>query len=47
MQRYIDAVRDHVIGICGSIRGEEGLSGVDDLRIAVSGLAFKFKLNDG
>lgn len=29
-------MRDHVIGICGSIRGEEGMSGVDDLRIAVS-----------
>ena len=36
MQRYINSVRDHIIGICDLIRGEEGLSGPDDLRVAVS-----------
>ncbi|EIW67625.1 hypothetical protein TREMEDRAFT_64216 [Tremella mesenterica DSM 1558] len=35
MQRYIDSVRDHIIGICDMIRGEEGLNGPDDLRVAV------------
>lgn len=36
MQRYINAVRDHVIGMTDMIRGEEGLNGPDDLRVAVS-----------
>ena len=36
MQKYINSVRDHIIGICDLIRGEEGLNGPDDLRIAVS-----------
>ena len=35
MQRYINATRDHVIGICDMIRGEQGLNGPDDLRVAV------------
>lgn len=35
MQRYINATRDHVYGICDMIRGEEGLGGPDDLRVAV------------
>ncbi len=41
MQRYINATRDHVVGICDMIRGEEGLGGQDDLRVAVSPLASK------
>jgi hypothetical protein len=36
MQRYINSVRDHIFGICDMIRGEEGLGGPDDLRVAVS-----------
>jgi hypothetical protein len=40
MQRYINATRDHVIGICDMIRGEQGLNGPDDLRVAVRQLAF-------
>ena len=36
MQRYITAVRDHVIGMTDMIRGEQGLNGRDDVRIAVS-----------
>lgn len=36
MQKYIDKVRDHIIGICDMIRGEEGLGGPEDLRVAVS-----------
>lgn len=36
MQKYIDATRDHIVGICDMIRGEEGLGSVDDLRVAVS-----------
>lgn len=40
MQRYINATRDHVVGICDMIRGEEGLGGQDDLRVAVSRFAF-------
>jgi hypothetical protein len=39
MQRYINATRDHVIGICDMIRGEQGLNGPDDLRVAVSQLS--------
>ena len=35
MQKYINATRDHVFGICDMIRGEEGLGGPDDLRVAV------------
>ncbi|KJE01846.1 hypothetical protein I311_04483 [Cryptococcus gattii NT-10] len=35
MQKYINSVRDHIIGICDMIRGEEGLNGPDDLRVAV------------
>ncbi|KAL7420446.1 hypothetical protein Q5752_004396 [Cryptotrichosporon argae] len=35
MQRYINSVRDHIFAICDMIRGEEGLSGPDDLRVAV------------
>ncbi|KAI9634646.1 uncharacterized protein MKK02DRAFT_37526 [Dioszegia hungarica] len=35
MQKYINATRDHVVGICDMIRGEEGLGGQDDLRVAV------------
>ncbi|ORX37059.1 hypothetical protein BD324DRAFT_624638 [Kockovaella imperatae] len=35
MQKYINSVRDHIIGICDLIRGEEGLNGPEDLRIAV------------
>lgn len=35
MQRYINATRDHIYGICDMIRGEEGLGGPDDLRVAV------------
>jgi len=38
MQRYINATRDHVIGICDMIRGEQELNGPDDLRVAVSQL---------
>lgn len=38
MQRYINSVRDHIFGICDMIRGEEGLNGADDLRVAVSQL---------
>lgn len=38
MQRYINSVRDHIFAICDMIRGEEGLNGVDDLRVAVSWL---------
>lgn len=37
MQRYINSVRDHIFAICDLIRGEEGLNGADDLRVAVSG----------
>jgi hypothetical protein len=40
MQRYINATRDHVIGICDMIRGEQGLNGPDDLRVAVRQLGF-------
>jgi hypothetical protein len=36
MQKYINATRDHVNAIVDMIRGEEGLSGPDDVRIAVS-----------
>lgn len=36
MQRYINSVRDHIFAICDMIRGEEGLNGADDLRVAVS-----------
>ena len=36
MQKYIDATRDHVVGICDNIKREEGLGGEDDLRVAVS-----------
>ncbi|KAK4685395.1 hypothetical protein P7C73_g4754, partial [Tremellales sp. Uapishka_1] len=35
MQRYINSVRDHIAGICEMIRGEEGLGGLDDLRVAI------------
>ncbi|ORY24573.1 hypothetical protein BCR39DRAFT_546539 [Naematelia encephala] len=35
MQRYINSVRDHIFSICDMIRGEEGLSGPDDLRVAI------------
>jgi hypothetical protein len=35
MQKYINATRDHVVGICDMIKREEGLSGQDDLRVAV------------
>ncbi len=38
MQRYINSVRDHIFAICDMIRGEEGLNGADDLRVAVSQL---------
>lgn len=38
MQRYINSVRDHIFGICDMIRGEEGLNGDDDLRVAVCSL---------
>lgn len=37
MQRYINSVRDHIFAICDMIRGEEGLNGEEDLRVAVSG----------
>ncbi|CAK9784954.1 hypothetical protein CC85DRAFT_243105 [Cutaneotrichosporon oleaginosum] len=36
MQRYINSVRDHIFAICDMIRGEEGLNGADDLRVAGS-----------
>ena len=36
MQRYINSVRDHIFAMCDMIRGEEGLGGPDDLRVAVS-----------
>jgi hypothetical protein len=36
MQKYINAVRDHVYAIVDMIRGEEGLNGPDDVRVAVS-----------
>jgi Mg-chelatase subunit ChlD len=35
MQRYINSVRDHIFAICDMIRGEEGLNGADDLRVAI------------
>ncbi|BEI86274.1 hypothetical protein CcaverHIS002_0605610 [Cutaneotrichosporon cavernicola] len=35
MQRYINSVRDHIFAICDMIRGEEGLNGTDDLRVAI------------
>ncbi|WOO78082.1 Alpha-protein kinase vwkA [Vanrija pseudolonga] len=35
MQRYINSVRDHIFAICDLIRGEEGLNGADDLRVAI------------
>lgn len=50
MQRYINATRDHVIGICDMIRGEQGLNGPDDLRVAVSYLHSRCRsvpANDG
>jgi hypothetical protein len=50
MQRYINSVRDHIFGICDMIRGEEGLGGPDDLRVAVSGLtayALSFSRSSG
>lgn len=36
MQKYINSTRDHIRGISEMIRGEEGLNGPDDLRVAVS-----------
>jgi len=36
MQRYINSVRDHIFAMCDMIRGEQGLDGPDDLRVAVS-----------
>ncbi|WVR06663.1 hypothetical protein IAU60_003695 [Kwoniella sp. DSM 27419] len=35
MQKYINSVRDHITGICDMIRGEQGLSGPEDVRVAV------------
>ncbi|OCF37322.1 hypothetical protein I317_06507 [Kwoniella heveanensis CBS 569] len=35
MQKYINSVRDHISGICEMIRGEEGLNGPDDVRVAI------------
>ncbi|WWC62967.1 uncharacterized protein I303_105565 [Kwoniella dejecticola CBS 10117] len=35
MQKYINSVRDHITGICEMIRGEEGLNGPDDVKVAV------------
>ncbi|WVQ84234.1 hypothetical protein IAT38_006386 [Cryptococcus sp. DSM 104549] len=35
MQKYINSVRDHISGICEMIRGEEGLNGPEDLRVAI------------
>ncbi|WVW85094.1 hypothetical protein I302_107131 [Kwoniella bestiolae CBS 10118] len=35
MQKYINSVRDHITGICDMIRGEEGLNGPDDVKVAV------------
>ncbi|WRT66726.1 uncharacterized protein IL334_003689 [Kwoniella shivajii] len=35
MQKYINSVRDHITGICDMIRGEEGLNGPEDVRVAI------------
>ncbi|KAK8858916.1 hypothetical protein IAR55_003147 [Kwoniella newhampshirensis] len=35
MQKYINSVRDHISAICDAIRGEEGLNGPDDVRVAI------------
>lgn len=45
MQRFIDSTRDHIIGICDMIRGEEGLNGPDDLRVAVSAMFVESQCN--
>lgn len=36
MQRYITSTRDHIFSMVDAIRGEEGLNGPDDVRVAVS-----------
>ncbi|WWD18808.1 hypothetical protein CI109_103263 [Kwoniella shandongensis] len=35
MQKYINSVRDHISAICDAIRGEEGLNGPEDVRVAI------------